>query len=191
MLTQIRLATLCPRPARGGVRAGLPGLRLPRPSQPAAPHSRPTGRLCEPPGGEPDRLLCPRSASAVQSVTSPASPGQRGTGEHGAPPAPLAGRCREPASPSRVASAGPKELRPRTWAPVPAPGAAVPGGRRSSGRRGARPQAGCASSSSSLRLLFCSEFPSPLPPPAPQPGPSPSLPFFLPLLPAAKEAHLL
>lgn len=120
-------------------------------------------------------------------------PGPAGHREPGSPPTPPAGRCQYPASPNRLASAGLKGLRPRAWAPGPGPGnssaqrpAIGPGG---AGQGSGRERA--SSSSSSLRLLLCSEFLAPLPPPAPQPGPAPSLPFFLPRLPAAKEAHLL
>lgn len=177
--------------ARQGCRLS-PGGRLPRPSQPAARPSPPACRLCEPPGGEPGGRFGPRGASAIERVTSPAARGQRGAQSPGRRPSPaLAGRCQDPASPGRQAAAGLKGLRPRAWAP--APGLASRCARRPRPIPEARGTAagGRACVSSSFRLLLCSEFPAPLPPPAPQPGPSPSLPFFLPRLPAAKEAHLL
>lgn len=137
--------------------------------------SRPTRRL--------GRLVCDFTSAR----------GPTGHREPESLPTPTAvGRCQDSTPSSRVAAAGLKGLRPRAW--VLAPGFGSGGAPRPAtkpGRRGVRRQAACASSSSSFRLLLCSEFPAPLPPPAPQPGPSPSLPFFLPRLPAAKEAHLL
>lgn len=114
-------------------------------------------------------------------------PGPTGHAEPGSPPIPRPSwQVPGPSLARRL-----KGLRPRAWAP--APGLASRCARRPRPIPEARGTAagGRACVSSSFRLLLCSEFPAPLPPPAPQPGPSPSLPFFLPRLPAAKEAHLL
>lgn len=193
LLTELHSVTLCwvSAPGRGARRA--PGLAAATPLFACSEALTARGPTLRTSRGRAPRSPRPtrRLGSLACDFTSVPEPARHR--EPGSPPTPPDGRCQYPASPSRLACAAPKGLRPRAWAPGRSPGSGS-AQRPAIGLGGAGQGSGreCASSSSSsLRLLLCSEFLAPLPPPAPQPGPAPSLPFFLPRLPAAKEAHLL
>lgn len=167
-----------PRGLRGaGERAELRACGRHAPLRPPRRTHGPRADFANLQGASP-RSSRPNAAPGPPACDFTSVPGPTGHREPKSPPTPPAGRCQDPASPSRVAPAGPKGLRPRAWAPAGGSGsggarrrAIEPGG---AGHGGGRACASSSSSSSSpLRLLLCSEFPGPLPPPARSPGPLP------------------
>lgn len=144
-------------------------------------------------GGEPGGRSGPRGASAIRRVTSPAAGANRARRARVAAHPRPSWQVPGPSLARPPGDRGPEGVKAAGLGPGPGLGEAlaVPGGRDRSRRRGARRLAGGRAFPPPSRLLLCSEFPAPLPPPAPSLGPLPSLPFFLPRLPAAKEAHLL